>query len=132
MIITNRVSHLSYYLGRRLIRVTHIGLPNLIAGRSIVPEYVQEDARPEILAAEAIGFLEHPRRLQEQRPVVEFLRSLDWPQWRTVRPSLETIARDRFQQPLWDMVAENFFAVMSVELQQGNPQRLLRERLLQP
>lgn len=72
------------------------------------------------------------RRLQEQRPVVEFLRSLDWPQWRTVRPSLETIARDRFQQPLWDMVAENFFAVMSVELQQGNPQRLLRERLLQP
>jgi len=75
MIITNRVSHLSYYLGRRLIRVTHIGLPNLIAGRSIVPEYVQEDARPGLLAAEAISFLEHPRRLQEQRKDLELVRS---------------------------------------------------------
>lgn len=75
MIITNRVSDLSYYLGRHLIRVKYIGLPNLIAGRLIVPELVQHNAQPELIAAEAIRFLEDPSRLQEQRRELAFIRS---------------------------------------------------------
>jgi len=67
MIIINRVSSLSYHLGRRLIRVRHIGLPNLIAGRQIVPEFVQNDARPQRIADEAGRFLEHPELMERQR-----------------------------------------------------------------
>jgi lipid-A-disaccharide synthase len=67
MIITNRVSDLSYHLGRRLIKVNYIGLPNLIAGRRIVPEFVQQNARAELIAGEALNLLEHPERLYEQR-----------------------------------------------------------------
>jgi len=67
MIIINRVSDLSYYLGRHLIRVNYIGLPNLVAGRQIVSEFVQNDARPELVAAEALNLLEHPERLEQQR-----------------------------------------------------------------
>ncbi len=67
MIITNRVSSLSYYLGRHLIKVKYIGLPNLIAGYPLVPEFVQEQAKPELIAASAIDLLEHPHRLQAQR-----------------------------------------------------------------
>ncbi len=67
MIIVNRVSDLSYYLARHLIRVSYIGLPNLVAGRQIVPELVQNDAQPELIAAEALDLLEHPERLERQR-----------------------------------------------------------------
>jgi lipid-A-disaccharide synthase len=75
MIITNRVSNLSYHLGHRLIKIPWIGLPNLIAGRRIVPEYVQQDAQPELLAEEATTLLQHPERLQEQRRELGFIRT---------------------------------------------------------
>lgn len=67
MIIANRVSDLTYHAGRHLIRVRHIGLPNLIAGRSIVPEFIQNEAHPDLLAQEAAGFLRQPERLARQR-----------------------------------------------------------------
>ncbi len=51
MIIIYKLSPLSYRLGRLLIRVRHIGLINLIAGRSIVPELIQDEASPEKIAA---------------------------------------------------------------------------------
>lgn len=75
MIITNRVSDLSYHLGRRLIKVNHIGLPNLIAGRPIIPEFVQRDAQPELIAGEALNLLEHPERMHEQRRELGLIRT---------------------------------------------------------
>ncbi|MCU0588443.1 MAG: lipid-A-disaccharide synthase [Syntrophobacteraceae bacterium] len=67
MIITYKVSPLSYRVGRRLIRVDRAGLPNLIAGRMIAPELLQDDATPEGLAREALDFLDSPGRLERQR-----------------------------------------------------------------
>lgn len=67
MIIVYRVSPLTYYAGRHLIRVKHVGLPNLIAGRPIVPELLQKDARAERIAEEALTLLKHPHRLDQQR-----------------------------------------------------------------
>jgi lipid-A-disaccharide synthase len=75
MIIINRVSDLSYRLGRRLIRVSYIGLPNLIAGRPIVSEFVQNNARPELIAGEALNLLEHPELLEQQRQELRRIRS---------------------------------------------------------
>jgi lipid-A-disaccharide synthase len=66
MIIVYRVSKLSYYAGRHLIRVRHVGLPNLIAGRTIVPELLQNEAEPQRVAQEAMGFLTQPQRLEKQ------------------------------------------------------------------
>lgn len=75
MIIIYRVSNLTYYAGRNLIRVDFVGLPNLIAGRSIVPELLQKDARPEAIAAEALDLLRHPNRLDQQRRDLATLRA---------------------------------------------------------
>ncbi|MBF0429150.1 MAG: lipid-A-disaccharide synthase, partial [Magnetococcales bacterium] len=50
MTVMYRVNRLTYEIGRRVIRVAHIALPNLVAGRSLVPERIQNDARPEVLA----------------------------------------------------------------------------------
>lgn len=50
MIVIYRVSPVSYHLGRALIRVPFISLVNLIAGREVVPERVQDEAAPEAVA----------------------------------------------------------------------------------
>ncbi len=57
MIVTYMVSPLSYWLGRALIRVDHIGLVNLIAQERIVPELVQNEVTPEAISQAAYGIL---------------------------------------------------------------------------
>lgn len=49
MVIMYRVSGLTYAIARRLIRVDSIGMPNLILGRRVFPELVQDDVTPENL-----------------------------------------------------------------------------------
>ncbi len=60
MVVVYRVSSLTYQLARRIVRVDHIAMPNLVAGRRIVPELVQDDFTPDRVAAEAIRFLVDP------------------------------------------------------------------------
>ena len=59
MIITYKVSGLSYILGRFLAKVSHIGLVNLIAGRTVVPELIQGEATAFRLAEEALAILKN-------------------------------------------------------------------------
>ena len=51
MVIAHRLSRLTYYLARSMgiARLPHFSLPNLLAGRAIVPEYVQSEVRADIL-----------------------------------------------------------------------------------
>ena len=42
-VMVYRVSPLSWKMGRRLVKVPHFAMPNLIAGRRVVPELVQSD-----------------------------------------------------------------------------------------
>ncbi len=50
MVIIYKLSPISYWLGRVLIRVKHIGLVNLIAGKRVVPELLQGEASPSKIA----------------------------------------------------------------------------------
>lgn len=59
-VIVYRVSPLSWWIGRRLVRVPFLGLPNLISGREIVPELLQADLHPESLASKAAELLADP------------------------------------------------------------------------
>jgi lipid-A-disaccharide synthase len=59
MVIVYRLSGLSYRLARVLVRgVRHIGLPNILAGREVVPELIQGQATPGALARAALPLLE--------------------------------------------------------------------------
>jgi len=60
MVIVYKVSFFSYWVGRALIQVDHIGLVNLVAGREIVPELIQKDVYPERIAEEALRILRDP------------------------------------------------------------------------
>ena len=52
-----RVTALSWLVGRRLVRVPFLTMVNLVAGRKIVPELMQNEMRGENLAAEALRLL---------------------------------------------------------------------------
>jgi lipid-A-disaccharide synthase len=59
MVVLYRLSSLSYGLARVLVRgVSHISLPNIVAGREVVPELIQGGATPAAVAAAAFRLLE--------------------------------------------------------------------------
>ncbi|MDJ0781160.1 MAG: lipid-A-disaccharide synthase [Desulfosarcinaceae bacterium] len=75
-IIIYCISPLSYRLGRLLIQVEHIGLANLIAGRTIMPELIQADASPAKIAATADLLLKSPARLDKMRADLQMVKQL--------------------------------------------------------
>jgi lipid-A-disaccharide synthase len=58
MVVVYRLSPLTYHLGRRLVKVPHFAMVNLIAGRRVVPEIIQHELTPERVAREALALLE--------------------------------------------------------------------------
>ncbi len=58
MVIAYRLSPLSYWLGRLLIRVNHIGMVNIVAGERVVPELVQSEVTAERILAETRRMLQ--------------------------------------------------------------------------
>jgi lipid-A-disaccharide synthase len=67
MLIVYRLGFLSWLLARLLVRVRFIGLPNLVADASVVPELIQFAATPERIAATAQEMLGQPGRLERMR-----------------------------------------------------------------
>ena len=59
-VLVYRVALLTYLAARLLVRVKHIGMPNVLAGREIVPEFVQRNARPRAIAAEVLRLSRNP------------------------------------------------------------------------
>ena len=60
-----RLSPLTFWLAKRLARVLFAAMPNLIAGRQIVPELLQADFTPERVAVELGALLEDGERRQQ-------------------------------------------------------------------
>ncbi len=48
-VVAYKISELSYLLGKFLISVDHIGLVNIVAGKRIVPEFIQRDFRSSVM-----------------------------------------------------------------------------------
>lgn len=57
-----RLSPLTYHLARRLVRISLYAMPNIIAGREIVPERIQDDVTGERLAEATLALLNPPER----------------------------------------------------------------------
>ncbi len=67
MAVTYRVNPLSAAMARRMIRVKHVAMVNLLAGREIVPELLQADCTPDRLAATLLALLTDPALALAQR-----------------------------------------------------------------
>ncbi len=67
MAVTYRVNPVSAFFARHLIKVPYVAMINLLCGRALVPELLQEQCRPEILAATVLGLLRDPAKVAAQR-----------------------------------------------------------------
>jgi lipid-A-disaccharide synthase len=58
MVIIYKGSALTYAIGKRLVSIKHFGLPNIVAGRRVIQELLQNEANPEAIAAEIERIIE--------------------------------------------------------------------------
>jgi lipid-A-disaccharide synthase len=67
MVVGYRVHPLTYHLvkGLRLVKVPHVAMANLLAGRALAPEFLQDRCRAELLAPALLGLLQDPQRRAE-------------------------------------------------------------------
>jgi len=75
MVIMYRSSPITFFIAERLVGVPFLGMPNLIAGREIVPELLQRDASAPRVAHEADAILASPERAQAMRRDLAAVRS---------------------------------------------------------
>ncbi len=64
MIIAYRMSRFTYQLAKLLVKSPYAGLPNLLANELLVPELIQDDAKPETIAQHIFDYLDHPEKVQ--------------------------------------------------------------------
>jgi len=66
MVVAYRVAPLTGWLLRemKLVKTEYFSQPNLLAGRALVPEFFQEQVRPEVLGPALLGQLERPDRAE--------------------------------------------------------------------
>ena len=67
LVVVYRASSLNWRIFTPLINVPHVGMPNLIAGREIAPELLQDNLTGESLAHLITGLLADPQRLATMR-----------------------------------------------------------------
>jgi len=65
MAVAYRLSPLTYQLARLLVNTPYYSLPNLLADRAVVKEFIQDDLAPEALGGEILRLIEDPAHAQE-------------------------------------------------------------------
>lgn len=60
MVVAYKFPPLSYAIYSRLLEIPHISLPNILAGRELVPELLQQRVSPESLGEKVMNYLENP------------------------------------------------------------------------
>lgn len=67
MAVTYRVNPITAFMARRLIKVPYVAMVNLLAGRAIVPELLQEQCKPSVLAKAVKRLFENQQIVQQQK-----------------------------------------------------------------
>ncbi len=75
MVVVYRMNLLSYLLGKLMVKVDHVAMPNLVAGRRVLPELVQGDCTAERIAAELEDLMDSPERSSEIRTALSGIRN---------------------------------------------------------
>ena len=66
-VIVYKTSPITAFIARRVINIPNIGLPNIVAGKRILPELLQEEFTPERLQQEALALLDPERNTQMKK-----------------------------------------------------------------
>ena len=63
-VIVYKTNPVTYFIAKLLVNIPHIGLPNIVAAKSVVPELIQNDFTPTKVAQEALALLESERNVK--------------------------------------------------------------------
>jgi lipid-A-disaccharide synthase len=74
-VVFYKTSALSFAIGKRIVKVPHIAMANLLAGEEVVPEFVQDDANPDKLAGALLPLLTVPDMIRNARAKLEKVRA---------------------------------------------------------
>jgi len=61
-----KLNRFTYYIAKKLVKVNHIALPNIVAGKEVVRELIQDEVTPEIISDEVRRLIETRERLSEK------------------------------------------------------------------
>ena len=75
MVVVYRVSPLTYWIGKRFVRVETYGMVNLVSGERIVPELIQDQFTAEAVAAEAVSLLTDTERVRRMCEALDRVRA---------------------------------------------------------
>jgi lipid-A-disaccharide synthase len=76
MVVVYRLSPITYRLGRPFVRVDTFAMANLVAGRKVVPELMQDDFTPEAVARESVAILRNPEHAANVRSDLRDVRRM--------------------------------------------------------
>ena len=76
MFVVYKTSWLTYLIGRILVDVKNIGLVNIVAGKMIVPEFIQFKANATRMAKSAIALLNDEKRLVEMKAELSHVKAM--------------------------------------------------------
>lgn len=62
-VIVYKMGLLNYLLYRPQVKVPYIGMANLVAGKKIIPEFIQFQAKPHLIARKVLRFLQEPSEI---------------------------------------------------------------------
>jgi lipid-A-disaccharide synthase len=74
-VVFYKTSALSFAIGKRIVKVPHIAMANLLSGEEVVPEFVQDDANPDKLAGALLPLLTVPDMIRNARAKLEKVRA---------------------------------------------------------
>ncbi len=75
MVVIYKASRISYEIGRRVVKLTHFSLVNLIAEKEIVPELLQDETAPENIVRQMRSILDNQFRYQQTVKELKQLKS---------------------------------------------------------
>jgi lipid-A-disaccharide synthase len=78
-VILYKTSPISFAIAKHVVDIPNIGLPNIVAGRQILPELLQDACTPEVVAKAALELLEPKRFKQMEEDLSEVKRKLGAP-----------------------------------------------------
>lgn len=76
MVVGYRVKPMTYWIAKKLIKTDYVSLPNLLAGREVVKELLQDDCTPEKLSAALLPLLGDAENRQQIRQTFTELHQL--------------------------------------------------------
>ncbi|GAB4392997.1 MAG: lipid-A-disaccharide synthase [Gammaproteobacteria bacterium] len=65
MVVAYKVSPVTAWIVRRLLTIKYIAQPNILSGEALVPEFLQQQVKPEILGQALFNWLDNPEAVKQ-------------------------------------------------------------------